>query len=250
MNRIAIGVSSAALLALAGSVSAQQVGSFFDVFFPPDNFASGPAYPTGLASVHVLNGSPGALHLDANLGMGLGSMRLNGLPPGTPVTGTLRALPGDQGAGGFPVNSFFDVFCDISGSPPGPAPNSFFDVFADWSDIGSPGVIRHALPMAAPYFVDSFFDIFVEVDLPSPGGMTQSLHLHGQMAPGAHINPGSHVDFPANSFFDVFFDISYDASFNPNSPTMRMTLSGSVPAPGGAAALLGLGMVAGLRRRR
>lgn len=247
MRSVLIGVSLAAMLGLGSGATAQQTSSFFDVFA---DYAFGPPYPTPMVGVHVMNGSPGALHHDADFRMGLGSMRLNGLPPGTPVNGAVSVQNGAPGPGGYSIDSFFDIFTDLSVAPPGPQVTGFFDVFTELSAVGSPGVVLRAVPVGQPYLIDSFFDIWVDVELPTQGGTMQRLRLQGEMAPGVHLLPSSSVEFPPNSFFDIFFEVSFDMqTYNPANPAMRISLTGSVPGPG-AAGLLGFGLVVALRRRR
>lgn len=239
------GVVVVAITAANMSAGAGGPPPFFDI---TTDRVQGPAYPTGTLTSHVFNGTPGALTHDADFGMGLRAVSLNGLPPGTPVLGALESMNGDPWPPGGYINSFFDVFVDLQNAPQGQFVDSFFDIFTELSVPGQPsGTTYPVIKWDVPLNTDSFFDIFVEVLLPS-GSLP--LHLFGQMSPGVRLNSRPQMNFAVDSFFDVFFDITFDRSiYNPGAPAMRMTLDGDIPGPG-AVGVLALGGLVAMRRRR
>ncbi len=93
-------------------------------------------------------------------------------------TMTLRKQSRD-GGGGYQVESFFDVFLD---APP-IDPESFFDIFTrvePRTPGGTPLPLR-ADVLVEPHFVDSFFDVFFEIDL--GGGAFNSNQLRFETNP-------------------------------------------------------------------
>ena len=162
------------ILALSSPAPASAIDSFFDIF--TEVSVAGPPYPTEPLITIIGENVVGSFQPQQHCQDEIAAVRLNGLPPGTPVIASLHG----GGAGGLPpsIDSFFDVFFDIdftvptSGqlkivrfvavpstptgtylqllpinplAPPG-TPASFFDIFVD----------------------DSFFDVFVDFEI-GPG---------------------------------------------------------------------------------
>jgi len=246
----AFGVTSAA--------QAQPIESFFDVF---TELSIGPSYPTSPAGVHVatgdLDGDGRADRVSHTMGMGIRNHHLSGVPDvrpsrlhattGAPVLPPPPSLP----PGNWAVDSFFDIFYEIELAPGGGFRDSFFDIFVECRTPAPPGGVGSAMEVlgATSSFVDSFFDITYRIDVPGTGPVTHT--LHGQMAPGAHLNNFS-TQFRIDSFFDVFTEISLDPSYDPTAhpSPMRITQRSSyVPTPA-SAMLLAMGGLATLGRRR
>jgi hypothetical protein len=252
MNRAIVPVG--VVVALLSAAPAQAaIDSFFDVFV---DITQGPPYPTPPVRVHVasgdVNGDGIADTMTHDVSMGLRTVSLNGLPPGEPVIGTLSVVEGDggpDGSGGVAYRSaFFDVFTELDfDTSAGRFRPAFFDVFADFSDIGT-GARLIGTPSAL-YAVDSFFDVFVELELPN--GETQTHQIHGQCAPGVTLNVGmTGTSFHIDSFFDIFTELHFAPDYVPDGAPLRMTMTGTAtPAPG-ALALLGLAGLSAVKRRR
>ncbi|KPJ69606.1 MAG: hypothetical protein AMS14_11460 [Planctomycetes bacterium DG_20] len=185
----------AALVLAAGAAQAWAfVDSFFDVFTELSVDVGQPI------NVGVFNGpdSASAMHLE-DIQFGIKSVTPVGsvVPPDVRIT--MKGGDGG-GAGGGSVESFFDVFTELSvdgGSQF--MVESFFDVFTELS-TGSPGRVRSFHVEEFP--AESFFDVFVEVDIPGLFGY-QGHHLHFAPAPGQPVA----LDLPSGDFaVDSFFD--------------------------------------------
>ena len=242
-----------AALALCGLVltapPAAALDSFFDVFTELPVHA--PPYPTPpLVTLSGFN-LGGGFQPTQSIETEMVSLSLNGLPPGTPVTGTLSVSGG--GSGGQPpsIDSFFDVFIEVDlptpssgrgvrdirivhppGTPPGvwrlvpinPGPPgsiaSFFDIFVDASffDItyriaDDTGEHTYHSHTTSPSGRMSFFDVFVELR-----------------------NPAPYPDGSVDSFFDVFVDFQMAGPQN-GQPDMHTHstgtfVSGATPVAG------------------
>lgn len=165
-----------------GSGAAHYHGSFFDVFVDDWSLVTnGPPEP------HAAPGTPGTVH-GPRSGSTTATIRLNGLPPGEPVLGTLSAM------------SFFDVFVElqIDGTRVYDTEMLQMDILANVG--GQTFMIRESPTRASTgrttvraladgtYRIDSFFDIFTELSV--DGGATwipadAPTHMTLLPAPGA-----------------------------------------------------------------
>jgi len=205
-------VASAA--AFAASAGAGTIGPC--IIHPP------PIYPSPVCQY-------GSGLVDLGSGHSL-SVRLNGLPPGIPVDGTVV------------LDSFFDIFTELSldGLP----------------DVVPPEPVH--LWTQDPPQMSSFFDVFlVGLDLGAGGGggggavmirESPTLPSHGM----TRVDPvgGGSNDFEVSSFFDVFVEISLDGGdWTPRQ--LRLDYS-NVPEPSTLSLLLlacGIAGAVGARRK-
>jgi hypothetical protein len=198
---------------------AVAVDSFFDVF--TELPITGPPYPTASGIVLMGTDLGGTFQPTQAIETGTVDLKLNGLPPGEPVIGTLTLAGG--GSGGQPpsIDSFFDVFIDVEL----PAPSSGRRI----SDIrivhppGTPPGTWRLVPInpGPPGSIDSFFDVFVDASFfdityrvaDDTGEHTH--HMHGTSPSGRMSffdvfvelrNPAPYPDGTVDSFFDVFVD--------------------------------------------
>jgi hypothetical protein len=87
------------------------------------------------------------------------------------------------------------------------------------------------LPQGNNFPASSFFDIFVDVELPGLG--PHVLDLHGQVSqPGVTFMPPTDSSRGPSSFFDVFTELDVSGPINPTLPLFRVTMtSQGPPAP-------------------
>jgi hypothetical protein len=217
---IATTLAAFALLGLVLTATpARAVDSFFDVFIELP--VSGPPYPTSAVSTLTGVDLGGSFQPTQLLEMGLVDLRLNGLPPGEPVLGTLSATGG--GSGGQPpsIDSFFDVFIDID-LPASSTGRRISDVRIVHPPGTPPGTYR-LVPInpGPPGSIDSFFDVFVDLSFfdityrVADDTGEHTYHVHGTSPSGRMSffdvfielrNPAPYSDGTVDSFFDVFVD--------------------------------------------
>jgi len=235
-------------LVLAASAVASAIPSFFDVFA---DHTAGPPYPsTPRVQVNVAAQPPVPIEIV--------QMDLHAATP--PTLGlSLHASDsggGGGGGGGYGVQSFFDVFFDVSIPQPDYPADSFFDVFVECRDPGGmPGHLTR--PVTVNYVpADSFFDVFFEIRLDSGDLITH--RLHGQLNPAQPLaftsvsggGGGGGGGAIGDSFFDVFFEIDCSGPVIPQLELMTMTLTGDINVPEPPALLLLAPAALALLRRR
>ncbi len=163
-----------------------------------------------------------------------GGVQFNGPPRFAPPPGSVQAATVEVEA----VMEF-----SINGLPPGepilspPSTASFLDVFVDIDPVS--GALRYDSELGDMEFIFSRAESGALKFRESP-----TLPSLGRYA---ITNLGGGL-YEIDSFFDIFTELSLDggATWTPSDGPSRFTL---VPAPG-AAALLGLGGLAWMRRRR
>jgi hypothetical protein len=192
--------------------------SFFDVFL---DSSQGPPYPPA-NPVRTSFGTPSLPFTT----IGKIATQVKSV---TPVVQT-RMIGSDSGGsvGNPGLCSFFDVFLDAPTMP-----SSFFDIFTELtSSVGG------ALPLAdAPtviWHTDSFFDVFLEADIPGKG--RQFLQMSFRVPDGQPVKftPGPTVSYAApSSFFDVFLQAFSTAGGQivPTLPVFRVVMTGSLGWP-------------------
>jgi len=224
------------LLTLALSGPAAAIDSFFDVF--TEVAINAPPYPTA-PIITIVGEQFGPVFVpEQEHSTSVADIKLNQLPPGEPVIGTLSAHGG--GTGGLPpgLDSFFDVFIDLDF--PQPMTGSMRRI-SDIRIVHTPGtppgnrlLLLPINPGAPPGSIDSFFDVFVDDSffdityrVQDPGGY-HDIHESG-MSPSHRMSffdvfveiplgtvPDSQGRIP--SFFDVFVDFGIIGPRCPNPP--------------------------------
>jgi hypothetical protein len=242
MKRTAIALAAilSCLWLLGGAAPSQAApDSFFDIFL--ESVSAGPPYPTPPVVTIVGNMVDGSITQTGTVKMGL--RNAHGIPPELQFGASGHSRGGGGGGGGYRIDSFFDVFFEVTGPVPDPLPTSFFDIFLEIYDTGGGGgtlVTLHpeyAVGDTRRYFdvsqIDSFFDIYYRID---SGGGIQDYHLQGtcqapdsffdvflEMAPG-HSAP--------DSFFDVFVEINIPETTDIGLPLFTIRTSGTyLPNP-------------------
>ena len=231
----------ALVVAFVGPGEALAVDSFFDVFSEL-SVSSGPPYPA-TDSINMAIGHEEATDQPPVTDAVLRANLKNVVPVTTVVEVHAHATGGKVGLGTWNSNARFDDFSYSSESYP---VDSFFDVFFDIDLPAGGSPILNAVPNTN-FVVDSFFDITYRIDF-ADGGY-HNLQLHGEVQPGVPGLRFTNVEvqntFLVDSFFDVFFDITVTdpQAINFDEPIVQLTMSGSyVPEP----ATLGLLLLAGL----
>ena len=242
------------ILAFSAPAPAAAIDSFFDVF--TELSVVGPPYPTASTITIVGEMISGQFVPQQGHEGSLGELRLNGLPPGEPVLGTLSARGG--GTGGTPpsIDSFFDVFIEIDLAAP------MTGRVRTTSIVHPPFIPMNGFlrllpinPIAPPGSPASFFDIFVDdgfFDIEyrvADGGGYHDYHVHGTSPSGrmsffdifVELNDTTpDASGAVDSFFDIFVDFAMVGSNlcpippcdPPPPPDLRMQTNGSrVPNP-------------------
>lgn len=236
-------VTPLAALALCGlaltATPAAAVDSFFDVF--TEIAITGPPYPTPPAVVFSGISNGGVFAPTQTIELGLEDLKLNGLPPGEPVLGTLSCAPGGSGAPPA-IDSFFDVFVDMDLSAPSSG-RRISDVRIVHPPGTPPGTWR-LLPTfpGAPGSIDSFFDVFVDVGFfdityrVADATGAHTYHMHGTSPSGRQSffdvfielrNPAPYPDGSVDSFFDVFVDFQMAPGPRNGQPDQRIQMTGT-----------------------
>lgn len=221
MKRAAIMSLPVLVLALVAPPPAAAIDSFFDIF--TELSVAGPPYPTQPIITIVgemINGQfvPQQQHEGS-----VADIRLNGLPPGEPVFGTLSSHGGGSGGSPPAIDSFFDVFIDLDFSTPDAG-----RITVPWiaTEPAAPHPTQRLLPInpgLPPGSPASFFDVFIEdsfFDIEyrvADGTGYHDLHLHGTSPSGRmsffDVFVELHDTTPdaggaVDSFFDVFVDFA------------------------------------------
>ncbi|HOX56149.1 MAG TPA: hypothetical protein P5205_04705 [Candidatus Paceibacterota bacterium] len=193
--------------------------SFFDVFL---EVSQGPPYPPAGPGVLTKLGLPTLPFTQ----IGQVAMQVKNLtPPGATV---LVGSDSGGGVGDPGVSSFFDVFMDVPMMP-----DSFFDIFTELSSAvglpmplaGEPTVVWHA---------DSFFDVFLECDVPGQGRQFLQMSFRVPEGQTTRFNPDPTPQYIApDSFFDIFMSVSSTAGgqINPALPVFRVIMTGTLGWP-------------------
>ena len=217
---IATPLAACALFGLALTATpAAAVDSFFDIF--TEIAVNTPPYPSAPVITLVGTNFAGGLQMTQQVETELVALSLNGLPPGTPVFAHMLGSGG--GSGGQPpsIDSFFDIFCDLSLPVPSTG-RSIRDIRIVHPPGTPPGIWRlvpiHAGP---PGSLNSFFDIFVDVSFfdityrVADDTGEHTYHVHGTSPSGRGSffdvfvelrNPAPYPNGTVDSFFDVFVD--------------------------------------------
>jgi len=227
-------------LALTATPAA-AVDSFFDVF--TEIAITAPPYPTPPAVVFSGISNGGVFAPTQSIELGLTDLKLNGLPPGEPVLGTLSCAPHGSSSGAPPsINSFFDVFVDMDLPVPSTGRRK--------SDIrivhppGTPPGTWRLLPTFAgpPGSVASFFDVFVDASFfdityrVADATGAHTYHMHGTSPSGRQSffdvfielrNPAPQPDGSVDSFFDVFVDFQMAPGPRNGLPDQRIQMTGT-----------------------
>ncbi len=238
---VAVAVAAVAVPCAVSLGDEANVVSFFDVYMGEGSLSAGPPYPS--QPPILIGGYDGpdpavALHFEDLL---VCLDKLN--PPETP--GSIAAYDSGGGGGGGAVATL-EISLELPGEPV--PPESFFDVTFQAQDPGGGPVSIPDKPTVG--FAESFFDVYFEVSLPD--GAVASHTLHGEVNPAQPVGLlDVWIDHPpAESFFDVCFHLSVAGLPDPSQPLILAQMTGTYfPEPAGLA-LLALGGLAVVRRRR
>lgn len=232
------GISCSAWAQQATTQPSFRVYSFFDITYGYEGTA-GPPYPSGPpVEVAVLNPiGPGGTLIET----GIIQLILHSVEPNIPTAMLGQDSGGGPGSPG--IDSFFDIFTELS-APPNPI---IFDVFVDIRPPRTGG----PEPALGDWNVDSFFDIEYRIDFSD--GSSQDHKIQWTPGPGLSLRD-VHLDNVArmDSFFDIWFELTLDEPnlFDPGLPLVTMSMTGVyVPEPW-TLGLLITGALAGIGRRR
>ena len=233
-----------ATMALCGvaltATPAAAVDSFFDVF--TEISIAAPPYPTPPEVVLAGLSNGGVFVPTQSIEVGVTEIKLNGLPPGEPVLGTLSCTGGGTGGAPPSINSFFDVFIDMD-LPVPTAGRRISDVRIVHPPATPPGTWR-LVPInpGPPGSIDSFFDVFVADDFfdityrVADNTGAHTYHMHGTSPSGRQSffdvfvelrNPAPYPDGTVDSFFDVFVDFQMAAGPRNGLPDQRIQTTGT-----------------------
>lgn len=223
------------LAAAAGANAEPVIDSFFDVY---TEMTIGPPYPSEPPiGIHVLKEETDPVHL-YDLKVSMASVE--------PVTSELCLQAETSGGGGGAVTQ---TLTDLGGNF---NIDSFFDIYYEIEPFAAGPVAK--VRTTERFHVDSFFDITYEIDF-ADGGMAH-LEIHGEIEPTQPLTIDDIDSLPdigmehAESFFDIFFEIDVQGAPDPSQPLLHMDLTGWYFPEPTTLALLGLGAVAALRKRR
>lgn len=122
--------------------------------------------------------------------------------------------------GAYPINSFFDVFVDITAPDGGPRGQA--SILSIAPSVGGSEFLAELL-VQAPGQLPWVHSLIVEANPDQPGLSLASVDLVQNSA----------LPLTANSFFDVFVELTYDGSspLDLNQPLFWVTNSALVPEP-------------------
>ena len=229
-----------AVVAIVPAANATDAQAAVFQWMEGDTWTSGPPFPSANVMQYAIGLQLPDLPPEPLLQT---SIQLANVVPDTPT----KLLASGFG-GGWQPGSFFDVFYegDMELFPA----QTFIDMFYDFSLVSGEDATFRSRPYM--FWSDSFFDVFVELEIPGREEFL-GLLLHATPAQGGRFTSAAlrlGDDWHIDSFFDVTYVIEFDdpGSIDPSGPLTEAYHHAIISPEPGSMALIGVGLLALMKK--